>query len=141
MPRSGPIPKRSDQRRRTNATPGLQQAPAARTVRVPAADKSWHPLAYDWYRSLKASGQSAFYEPSDWQTARLLAEQMSRLLLSDELHASMFNTVLQGMKDLLTTEGQRRRLRLELLRESGVTESDPGVARVDNIIAGAFPSA
>ena len=34
----------------------------------------------DWFRALKQSGQARFYEPSDWQTARLLAEVMSQEL-------------------------------------------------------------
>lgn len=131
----GPIPKRSDQRRRTNATPGLEQVAVSGTVRQPPAVKDWHPIARDWYRSLGKSGQARYYEPSDWQTARLLADQMSRMLLADELNAALLNTILQASRDLMTTEGQRRRLRLELVRESGpAVTSDPVADDVDNIL-------
>ena len=39
-----------------------------------------HPAARRWFESLAESGQSAFYEPSDWATAYVLAETMSREL-------------------------------------------------------------
>jgi hypothetical protein len=133
----GPIPKRSELRRRTNVVEGLQRVPGAKVVRVPAAVKGWHPIALAWYRSLAKSGQSAFYEPSDWQTARLLADQMSRLLLSDEPNAALLRAILDASRDLMTTEGQRRRLRLELVRDQ--EQGDPlavaAAADVDNILA------
>lgn len=133
----GPIPKRSEQRRRTNATPGLERAVVSGgKVRQPPAMKDWHPLALSWYRSLAQSGQAQWYEPSDWQTARLLADQMSRMLYSDEPSAAMLSTILTATRDLLTTEGQRRRLRLELVREvEQAPTSDPVADDVDNIIA------
>lgn len=135
---SGPIPKRSTERRRVNKVPGLEQAAGAPVVRVPVASRDWHPIARDWYKSLKASGQSKYYEPSDWQTARFLAEAMSRALHSDELNASLFNAIIQASRDLMTTEGQRRRLRLELERGSASTvdsESERAAADVANILS------
>ena len=138
---SGPIPKRSDQRRRVNKVEGLQSSPGAARVRVPAASRDWHPIARDWYRSLRASGQSRYYEPSDWQTARMLADQMSRMLLADELNASLLNAIVQASRDLMTTEGQRRRMRLELTRDEPESAMDPAVADVDNILTLAVASA
>jgi hypothetical protein len=106
-------------------------------VRIPVASKDWHPIARDWFRSLARSGQSRFYEPSDWATAKLLADQMSRMLNLDEPNASMLNGIVQATRDLMTTEGQRRRMRLEL--ERAEPDSDPAldeaVADVDNIIS------
>ena len=137
----GPIPKRSDQRRRVNAVEGLEQAPGAAKVRIPAADKGWHPIARDWYRSLRSSGQASYYEPSDWQTARLLADQMSRLLYADELNASLLNAIIQASRDLMTTEGQRRRLRLELTREQAEPVADPAAESIASVLAIAGASA
>jgi hypothetical protein len=104
---------------------------------VPAADRDWHPIARDWYRSLRLSGQSRYYEPSDWQTARMLADSMSRMLLAEDPNASMLNAIVQASRDLLTTEGQRRRLRLELTRETVASDpaADAASADVDNIIS------
>ncbi|NKU21730.1 hypothetical protein GS907_24530 [Rhodococcus hoagii] len=90
-------------------------------VKPPAEDRSWHPIAKGWYRSLKESGESAFFEPSDWQAARLCAYTMTRTLREHEekgapLRAGMLDTIWSMMGDLLTTETSRRRARIELER-------------------------
>lgn len=132
----GPPPKRSDQRRRRNKTAGEQQvgeatkAPGAAAVEVPSPDDDWHPLAKRWYESLAESGQSAFYEPSDWATAVLIAESISRelkpqgLVYQGEVVSYHTMTVkpgalgawLKAMTDLMVTEGARRRAAMELQR-------------------------
>ena len=79
---SGPPPKRSDQRRRAN-TPAAgepRKVVDPHEVDIPATDEDWHPVARLWFDSLRRSGQSAFYTNSDWGTAYLLAESMSREL-------------------------------------------------------------
>lgn len=116
---SGPVPKRSDQRRRRNKdTSGLAlvSAPSGKAVvKAPRVSPSWHPLMKDWFRSLKESGQARFYEASDWQTARLLAEVMSQELNSGEgVKANLLAEFNRAAASLLTTEGERRRLRVEL---------------------------
>ncbi|WP_443043724.1 phage terminase small subunit [Streptomyces sp. GS7] len=69
----GPVPKRSDQRRRRNEPdgPALVKAEAGKAPTVPRADGSWHPIAKQWFQSLKDSGQAQFYEQSDWLAAGL----------------------------------------------------------------------
>lgn len=118
----GPPPKRSDQRRRRNKPDESQpkltvvkdDAPRP-APKAPRVSPSWHPLMKDWFRSLKTSGQARFYEPSDWQTARLLAEVMSQELNSGEgVKASMLGEFNRAAASLMTTEGERRRLRVEL---------------------------
>lgn len=113
----GPVPKRDDQRRRRNvpAVPTTRAVGAAE-VAVPEPDAGWHPIARDWFVSLAGSGQGRFYEPSDWQTARYVAESMSRNLSAGRFSAQHFAAVMSAMTDLLTTEGARRRARLELDR-------------------------
>ena len=76
----GPVPKRSDQRRRRNVpTKAVTRAAAGAALAVaPEADEGWHPVARRWFESLAASGQAVFYEASDWATAFVLAESMSR---------------------------------------------------------------
>lgn len=131
--RGGPVPKRSDQRRRRNK-PDVEvvKAPGAAAVRVPHPDPEWHPIARDWFASLAESGQAAFYEPSDWQTARYVAEAMSRNLAGEKFSAVLFASVMSAMSNLLTTEGDRRRLRLELERAAAVdADEDAAVAKLD----------
>lgn len=116
---------------------------------VPAADKKWHPVAARWYRSLKTSGQAVFYEPSDWAVAFLIAEAMSRELkpqpvvsvIDGEQHVEMCTLPpkgaslaawLKAMTSLMVTEGDRRRLHLELERGAPAVEGeDASVAYLD----------
>lgn len=125
----GPVPKRSDQRRRRNKPDvPITQAAGAAVVPVPSVDESWHPIARDWFVSLGSSGQSAFYEPSDWQVARYVAQAMSENLSAGRFSAQLFAAVMAASTSLLVTEGDRRRLRLELSRRETV---DPDAERAD----------
>lgn len=111
----GPIPKRSDQRRRVNKPEvPIDSAPSAPPVPIPDPDPSWHQLARDWFVSLGQSGQAVFYQPSDWAVARVWAEILSRQLQSDRISAVMVTAWASSASELLTTEGARRRARLEL---------------------------
>ena len=129
----GPVPKPTSQRRRrnkpTNATPTT--APKGSTAKWPNVISSWHPIAKDWYRSLKTSGQAAFYERSDVQVARFVAQAMSDALVESRdtgrMSASLVSAILSAQADLLTTEGARRRARVELER-APVVEESPTVA-------------
>lgn len=151
----GPVPKREAQRRRRNKpdgpppTSGRGSGTAqwvayaeALGVEVPEGatrkqvqeliaqrDEGWHPLAAEWFDSLGRSGQSAFYEPSDWATARVLAELLSRAMIILRDGGRGAGTLVErwqaGATELLTTEGARRRVRLELEVEK---EDDQGGA-------------
>jgi hypothetical protein len=132
----GPVPARSDQRRRRNKPAVTVVTAAAGTPpqrpRIPRADPEWHPLAKDMYNSLRRSGQSAFFEPSDWQTARLAAEATSRLLLADKLSA-MLMAAIDGMwQRLLMTEGDRRRLGIELEKPRADEDAEAAVSVLDD---------
>lgn len=114
----GPVPKRESQRRRRNkSSDGLAtvRAVGAPKVKAPNVKPGWHPLMKEWYRSLKVSGQAVFYQPSDWQTAQLLCHVMSEALNGEEpVKASLLAEFNRTAASLMTTEGERRRLRLEL---------------------------
>ncbi|MCW2898476.1 MAG: hypothetical protein JWO67_741 [Streptosporangiaceae bacterium] len=112
----GPVPTRSDQRRRQNKNPegiATAKAPGVRAEQPPA-DASWHEMARDWYESLALSGQARWYQPSDWQTARVWAEVLSRQLAGGRVSAQMIAAWSGAATELLTTEGARRRARVEL---------------------------
>lgn len=103
---------------------------AAGEVEVPVADPDWHPVARRWFDSLAVSGQSVFYEQSDWATAYLTAESLSRDLkpkfvcTSDDgpvyesmpLSGSSLSAYLRVFTNLLVTEADRRRSSIELQR-------------------------
>lgn len=114
----GPVPKRTDQRRRRNTpdVPTTAVVPPATPVSQPPLDFPAHPVAEAWYRSLAVSGQAVFYEPSDWQAARVVAFDLTRHLNSRRVSAQMLAAVWSAMGDLLTTEAARRRVRVEIER-------------------------
>ena len=120
----GPIGKRSEERmghRSKEEKDSVTKAPSgppADLPELPGADPLWHPIAADWYLSLRESGQAAFYQPSDWAVARYAADLMSKVLLSERGPNGQLVAALNSvMSSLLTTEGDRRRARMELERK------------------------
>lgn len=145
MAEHGPIPKRSEERRRQNKpeTP-LDKVDAVGPVEIPKANAKWHPVAKRIYDSLESSGQAKFYEASDWSTAYMLAESLSRDLNPQFVGLSEKNSVtkdgtlttetkpvmqrlplkgaslaayLKGFAALGVTEGDRRRMGIEIERK------------------------
>lgn len=115
----GPVPKRNAQRRRRNEESKADTAPVLTSaVEAPPVVKSWSPAAKRWYESLTESGQAQFFEPSDWQAAQLVAGELSVYLRSKKRSAMMWSHIWTAMTDLLTTEGARRRLKIEIERPS-----------------------
>lgn len=121
---TGPIPKRDDERIRRNKpeveTTVIEMIGAVTAPALGIADP--HPLVQDMYDSLMESGQSKYFEPSDWQFARLTMIFVNDLLKSYKPSAVMLQTVNGMLSDLLFTEGQRRRVRMEIER----ADSGPG---------------
>lgn len=126
MGNRGPIPARSDERRRRNQpeTP-IERVALDGEVEIPAADEAWHPTAAAWYRALNESGQSRFYEPSDWANAHFCARLMSDALLDEKINAQLVGQIRGLMADLLTTEGARRRVGIELDRKVAGVPAEP----------------
>lgn len=130
----GPVPKRSDQRRRVNKPEiEVEHAPAAETVEIPLPGDDWHDAAIAWFESLTESGQAEWYEPSDWATAWVWAELLSRALKQGARpSAQLIVAWASGATELLTTEGARRRLRIELERgQQGDPAADAAVTALD----------
>lgn len=134
----GPIPKRSDQRHghRSKAhDASIRRIPVDATNAPSGPDLGLtepHPLASDWYESLRRSGQAVFFQPSDWQTARVWAEFLSRVLhQGDRPSAVLIAAWSAGATELLTTEGARRRVQVELQTHS---TSDPDAERASSTV-------
>lgn len=124
MGQTGPVPKRSEQLIRRNA----QEVPVDKItvigpVEIPELGiPNAHPLIQDLYRSLTESAQKQYYEPSDWAYARLALHFANKLVKSSKPSAQMLVSVNQMLTSLLMTEGDRRRVRLEIERN----QSDEG---------------
>jgi hypothetical protein len=122
----GPAPKRSTERagHRTKAEQP-DQVTVSQAVTIPPADPKWRAAAKRWYESLQRSGQKRYFEPSDWEYARLLAQLLSDEIASGSPRATMMKTILAAMGELGTTESARRRMRIEVERPDAPTGEQP----------------
>ncbi|WP_455680796.1 phage terminase small subunit [Streptomyces collinus] len=114
----GPIPNREDDLARPRSRKGSDEQETKkgqmRPVRIPRADPDWHPIAKELYDSLKKSGQADFYQQSDWAYAKALIDDLSHYKKSGKRSAQMAQTIYSALGNLLVTEGDRRRVRIEL---------------------------
>ena len=126
-----PIPKRDDQRRNkaTRKADKVYTRDGDLPVKQPPAPKEWCKPARDWYTSLSTSAQAVFYEDSDWQTA------LAAGWLYDDWHhtrrATTFGEFRMLCSQLMATEGERRRARLESHRNASEEEKRGAVAVSD----------
>jgi hypothetical protein len=114
----GPVPKRSSERiRRNKDEADIDNVEMIGQVEIPELGMDDpHPLIVDFYESLKDSGQSKFYEPSDWQFARVTLHFLNEQI-KYKTSGHMMAVISSMLTNLLVTEGDRRRVRLEVERE------------------------
>lgn len=120
----GPVPKRSEERIRRNKPEfEITKINADGVVTQPELGiTDPHPITADFWESLADSGQSRFYEPSDWQFARFTLHFADQLLKSSRPSAQMLQGVNSALSDLLVSEGARRRVRMEVERQKTKAE-------------------
>lgn len=126
----GRVPKRPEQRmgHRTKAELATTKAPAAAVVQAPDPDPDWHPIARMYWDSFHESGQVRFWEPSDWVAAFDAMEEITRYKESGRRSSQMRSAIDSILARLAVTDGDRRRLRIELTR--GLEEAEDGPAEV-----------
>ena len=113
----------------------------------PGPPGPWHPAALAIWDSALQSGQHIFWEPSDWAILRLTCSQISQEYADDHIlekvkqpmeagsgggevlvygsrpmPAGKFSAILKALGALGMTEGDRRRMRIELERFSSPEE-------------------
>lgn len=96
-------------------------------ITIPTAAEHWCPQARSWFNSLKLSGQSAFYEASDWATAVCAAESYDMFFRTH--NASHMGNFVRLSERLVVTVSDRKRSRIEL--------DDPEVSDADEEAADA----
>ncbi len=74
------------------------------------------------------SGQSSFYEASDWALAYSLMDDLSAYKGAERRSAQMLQTIYTTFERLLIAEGDRRRARMELERNDSDKPEDEKVA-------------
>lgn len=113
----GPVPKHSSERvghARGKAEDIAITRGEAREVKWPAADRAWSKRAKELYRSAKDSGQADFYQQSDVAQLRFLLDQVTYYEAQPARSAMMLQVIMATLNSLLFTEGERRRVRVEL---------------------------
>lgn len=118
MGNHGPVPARDEELARPRSRKGGDQTEVtkgvARPATIPAVDPEWHSIAKMLWTSLLESGQTDFYQSSDWAFAYSVCEDLSRYKTSTKRSGQMLQTIYSAMGELLVTEGARRRVRIEL---------------------------
>lgn len=76
----------------------------------------WQPMTIEWYKALAKSGQSQFYESSDWHMAWLLASLIDQVMGAERPSGTLLSEIVKLQRDLLVTEGPRRNAGMELMR-------------------------
>ena len=119
---TGPIPERSDQRVRRNIGDPIDKITEIGPVPIPALGiVDPHPLVKSMYESLKRSAQRKYFEPSDWEYAKLTMYLVNEMLWNTggkPISAMKISAVNQMLSSLLMTEGDRRRVRIEVERQN-----------------------
>lgn len=101
---TGPIPKRSDERRRRNTTTDagvpnevqkvvvyhddMEDTSLVKAPSAPTEDKKWHWLPQMQYEAAKRSAMREFYEPTDWAQLFLLCETLNSHLVDRKVYDS-----------------------------------------------------
>lgn len=122
----GPVPNREEDLARPRERKGgdVQSVThgVLRDVRIPHADKDWHPLAKRLWDGMKTSGQADFMQNSDWAFAYSLMDDLTYYKNSGKRSSQMLQTIYAAMTSLMITEGDRRRVRLELQAPADETQ-------------------
>ena len=132
----GPVPKRSNQRRRRNLDSKVTPVAGMPTGCPKPADKSWLPSIQAIWTSLGDSGQSVFYEASDWAEAWLVCETLDIAYTTPgnqtgQLSAALITTALNMLGNFGTTEADRRRLKMELIKPDADGAEDAVVVQMN----------
>lgn len=133
MGQHGPIPNRSDQRVRRNTPDSpVDTITAIGPVSIPPLGiPDCHPLVSDLYESMKKSAQTRYYEESDWAYARVTLHFLNKLVWSSKPSSQMLASINSMLTSLLLTEGDRRRVRIEVERQ--LSGSDATVTPISEL--------
>lgn len=128
----GPVPKRDDDRKRTNERPmETTRAAGAAEVKQPRGDGDWHPIVKRLWKAMNESGQAQFYEPSDWAVAYSVMDDLSNYKRQDRRSPAMLQVIMSSLSNLLVTEGDRRRVQIELQRPGTMTAAENKTIKMD----------
>lgn len=124
----GPIPNRSgdlsrerDANRSRGDRPTLTKG-VAREAKIPGHDPKWERAVIRLYATTRTSGQADFYQSSDWSFFWIQCDLLDRVMKSDRPSAQMVSAIMSSLASFGLTEGDRRRMRIELEAPQEETE-------------------
>jgi hypothetical protein len=94
---------------------------------IPEANPQWRPIVRSWYNSLKLSGQTQLWQPSDWTTAVLAAQAYHMFLQTG--NGQILVTFNRMSERLGCTEIDRKRARIELTTEGEADQDKERAAK------------
>nr|DAE91142.1 MAG TPA: hypothetical protein [Caudoviricetes sp.] len=117
----GPIPKRSTEGHRITQARKFEHGVEpvnviADKVEPPEPDPGWHPIAAKLWESVKQSTFTRYYEPSDWIVLYSACDDLSNYKKQERRSPTMLAAVNTMLTSLLLTEGDRRRVQIEINR-------------------------
>lgn len=116
------VPNRSDDLARPRSRKGKEHAyevtkAKAGQVSIPDPDPDWCNAAKMVWEAAQESGGSQFYENTDWAMLYLVCDQITHLYEQGGRRSPEYlRVIVQTLGSLLFTEGDRRKVRIELER-------------------------
>ena len=124
------------------------------TVPAPAANPAWGPIPNMVYEAAKRSAMRELYEPTDWAQLFIICEALNQGFSPQEvviqngpmagqtvevvqpIGGAVLTSIMKGLSSLMFTEGDRRRVRLEVERKfsDAVHEEKATTNKGDNVI-------
>ena len=107
----------------------IAKTPAGQKITIPRMNGQWHPVAKMLWKAVKESGQTKFYQSSDWAMLYSLCDDISYAKQQKKRPAQLIQTIYSELGNLLVSEGSRRRVQIELYRptEEELKSSDVAV--------------
>lgn len=138
--RRGPVPKRSNegdrrtQAKKENKPGGISRASHGSKVTIPEPNQEWHPIALMVWKGALESGQSRFYESSDWAVLYSFCDDLTYYKNRSKRSAQMLTALNSMMTSLLLTEADRRRVQIELDRRTDEELESAGVTMLKKFV-------
>lgn len=99
---------------------------------IPEPDPQWCKAARMVWDSMLTSGGAAYFESSDYAVLHLTADQIDHLYQQGGRRSPEYlRVIMQTLGSLLATEGDRRRLRIEL--QNAPDDDDDFLAGLDDL--------
>lgn len=129
----GPVPKRSEDRRRANKpeSQGAAETESAEAGQRPSElGFGAHPIIQRLWDVLGESAEAKFYSAADWERVRLELYFGNTILLNDKIGAMAWATFQSGLSELLISPADKRRAGIELKPKTADPDEEAAVVQL-----------